>query len=86
MPSFSVITDKCIKDMLCVPTCLKKAIHPKMDEAGYEVVKQLFINPKKCMSCGSCMAVCESGAIFAIEDLPAELNHFVEVNAAYFRK
>ena len=86
MPSYSVITDKCIKDMLCVPVCLRKAIHPKKDEAGYEDVKQLFINPKKCISCGSCVAACESGAIFAIEDLPEELSHFAEINAAYYKK
>ena len=86
MPSFSVITDKCIKDMLCISVCLRKAIHPKMDEAGYADVKQLFINPKKCLSCGSCVAACQSGAVFAIEDLPEELNHFAAINAAYFKK
>lgn len=86
MASYSVITDKCIKDMLCVAVCQKKAIHPKKDEAGYADVKQLFINPKKCMTCGSCIAACESEAIFAIEDLPEELKHFAEINADYFKK
>jgi ferredoxin len=86
MPSFSVITDKCIKDMLCIAVCLRKAIHPKTDEPGHADVKQLYINPKKCLSCGSCVSVCQSGAVFAIEDLPEELNHFVAVNAAYFKK
>jgi len=86
MPSYSVITDKCIKDMLCVPVCLRKAIHPKEEEPGFDNVKQLFINPKKCLSCGSCIAVCESGAIFAIEDLPEELHHFADINAAHYKK
>ena len=57
-----------------------------IDETGYDDVKQLFINPKKCTSCGSCIAACESGAIFAIEDLPEELSHFAEINAAYYKK
>jgi len=86
MPSFSVVTDKCIKDNLCVSLCLRKAIHPKKDEAGYDNVKQVFINPKKCLSCGTCITTCQSGAIFAIEDLPEELKHFAATNAAYFKK
>ncbi len=86
MPSYSVITDKCIKDMLCVSVCLRKAIHPKKDEAGYDNVKQLYINPKKCLSCGSCQAACQSGAIFSIEDLPDDMQQFAAINAAYFKK
>lgn len=86
MPNISVITDKCIKDFLCVPVCLKKAIHPKKDEPGVDAVKQLFINPKKCQSCGSCIAACQSGAIFEFDELPDELKHFAEINASYYRK
>ncbi len=86
MPNVSVITDKCIKDMLCVPVCLKKAIHPKKDEAGFDAVKQLFINPKRCQSCGSCIAACQSGAIFEFDELPDDKQQFAEINAAYFRK
>jgi ferredoxin len=86
MPSYSVITDKCIKDGLCIAVCLRKAIHPKKDELGFADVKQLYINPKKCLSCGSCVAVCENKAVFAIEDLPEELSHFAEINAAHFKK
>lgn len=86
MASYSVITDSCIKDMHCVSVCLRKAIHPKQDEAGYDDARQLFINPKKCTSCGSCIAVCPTGAIYAIEDLPEELSHFAEMNAAYYKK
>ncbi len=60
MVSYSVITDKCVKDWKCVAVCQKKAIHPKKDEAGADSVKQLYINPKKCQSCGSCIAACEN--------------------------
>lgn len=86
MPNISVITDKCIKDFLCVAVCLKKAIHPKKDEAGGDSVKQLYINPKRCQSCGSCIAACESGAIFEYDELPDEKKQFAEINAAYYRK
>ena len=85
MASYSVITDKCIKDMLCVSVCQRKAIHPKTDEPGFADAKQLYINPKKCSNCGSCMSVCENEAIFAIEELPEELQQFAEINAAYYR-
>jgi len=86
MVSYSVITDKCNKDMKCIPVCQRKAIHPKKEEPGYDDVKQVYINPKKCQSCGSCIAVCENEAIFAIEELPEELHHFADLNAAYFKK
>jgi NAD-dependent dihydropyrimidine dehydrogenase PreA subunit len=86
MPSVSVITDNCIKDMLCVAACQRKAIHPLETEPGWEAAKQLYINPKRCISCGSCIAVCESNAIFDLPDLPEDKQHFAELNAAYFRR
>ncbi|MDR3725374.1 MAG: ferredoxin family protein [Terracidiphilus sp.] len=88
MPNISVITDSCIKDYLCVAVCLRKAIHPKKDEAGAADpnLKQLFINPKKCLSCGSCIAACQNGAIFDMPDLPPEKAHFAALNAAYYKK
>lgn len=86
MPNISVITDSCIKDMLCIAVCQRKAIHPKKDEPDIENVKQLFINPKRCISCGSCISVCESNAIFEIEELPEDKKQFIEINAAYFKK
>jgi ferredoxin len=86
MPTVSVITDACIKDYLCVAVCLRKAIHPKKDEAGAADVKQLYINPKRCITCGSCIAVCENNAIFDKPDLPEDKVQFTEINAAYFRK
>ena len=86
MPNVSVITDACTKDFLCVAVCLRKAIHPKKDDPAAENVKQLFINPKKCLSCGSCIAACQSHAIFDFPDLPADKLHFAQINADYFKK
>jgi ferredoxin len=86
MPNISVITDACTKDMLCIAVCQRKAIHPKKDAPEFDSVKQLFINPKKCISCGSCISVCESNAIFEFDDLPEDKKHFAEINAAFFKK
>ena len=74
------------QDMLCITVCLRKAIHPEKDEPGIEKARQLYINPKKCLGCGSCIAACPNGAIFEIEALPYELKDFAEINAAYSRK
>ena len=84
MSNYSVITDKCIKDMLCIEVCPMEAIHPTADEPGFADATQLFINPDDCSGCGSCGAVCESMTIFDIDDLPDELKHFAGINAAYY--
>lgn len=81
-----VITDACIKDELCIKACVRKAIHPKRDEPEFANVRQLFINPKKCLDCGTCAEVCESGAIFPVEELPEDKQQFIEMNAAFYRK
>ncbi len=81
----SVITDACTKDFKCVAVCQRKNIRPRKDEPNSESVKQLFINPKRCLDCGSCISVCEAHAIFPIDELPPDKQHFAEINAAYFR-
>lgn len=81
-----VITDLCIKDWKCADVCQRKNIHPRRDEPGVDLVKQLFINPKRCLDCGTCASVCEQGAIFAIDELPEDKVQFAEINAAHFRK
>jgi len=80
-----VITDACVMDYKCAEVCQRKNIHPRKNESA-NGFKQLFINPKRCLDCGTCASVCESGAIFAIDELPEEKMQFAEVNAAYYRK
>ena len=82
----SVITDACKKDDKCVAVCQRKNIRPRKTDPDYESVKQLYINPKRCLGCGSCISVCEYHAIFPSDELPEDKKHFAEINAAYFRK
>jgi ferredoxin len=79
-----VITDACVKDFLCATECSTFAIHPTQDEAGAEETSQLFINPDECIDCGNCITVCPSGAIFPLDELPAEKAEFAAKNAAHF--
>jgi ferredoxin len=78
-----VITDACTKDFVCVEGCATNAIHPTQEEDATNVT-QLFINPDECIDCGNCAANCPSGAIFTVEELPADKAEFAEKNAAYF--
>ena len=81
-----VITEACTKDELCVDACPVDCIHPKKDEAGFEEAKQLYVEPDDCIDCGACVPVCQSNAVFPLDELPAELAHFAAQNAAYFGK
>jgi len=83
--NYSVITDKCIKDMMCIEVCPMEAIHPTTGEPGFAGSSQLFIDPENCTSCGSCISVCESQAIFDLDDLPDQLKHFTAINAAFYK-
>jgi len=80
-----VITDKCIKDLLCVDVCPTDCIHPKKDEADFETVSQLYVDPDGCIDCGACVPVCTSESIHALDDLPEDAKQFVETNAAYYK-
>lgn len=81
---YSVITDKCTQDLRCVSVCLRNAIHPTASEPGFGEAPQLFVHPKRCIGCGSCVSACDNGAIFEIEDLPETLQEFAARNAAYY--
>ncbi len=79
-----VITDKCIKDELCVDVCPVDCIHPKKDEPGFDSVKQLYVDPAACIDCGACVPVCTSESIHSEDDLTDDLKPFVEINSKYF--
>ena len=79
-----VVTDACTKDFVCVDSCSTNAIRPMAGDPEAETVSQVYINPDECIDCGNCASVCPSGAIFALDELPADKAEFAEKNAAYF--
>lgn len=79
-----VITDKCIKDQLCVDACPTDCIHPKKDEAGFDAAAQLYVDPAGCIDCGACSPVCTSDSILPADDLPEDLKKFIDINAKFY--
>lgn len=79
-----VITDSCIKDLLCVDVCPTDCIHPKNDEPQFEAATQLYVDPDGCIDCGACVPVCTSDSIHPIDDLTEEVKSFAAKNAAFF--
>ena len=59
-----VITDTCIKDLLCVDACPTDCIHPKKDEPAFESATQMYIDPNGCIDCGACVPACTSDSIY----------------------
>lgn len=83
-----VITNACIgsKDTSCVDVCPVDAIHPSMEEEGYEGVEQLFIDPSTCIDCDACRTVCPTNAIYAKASVPPELADAIERNARHYQE
>ena len=81
-----VITDTCLKDVLCADACPTDCIHPKKDEPQFETVTQMYVDPEGCIDCGACVPVCTSDSIKPIEDLTEEQKEFIASNAAFFAK
>jgi len=79
-----VITDTCIKDLLCVDVCPTDCIHPKKDESAFETAVQLFVDPSGCIDCGACVPVCTSDSIHPADDLAEDAKHFIDTNAAFY--
>ena len=81
-----VITDTCIKDLLCVDVCPTDCIHPKKDEADFEAATQLFIDPAGCIDCGACVPACPVAAIFSLDETPSQWAGFIAKNADYYQR
>ena len=82
-----VIAEPCIgtKDNSCVEVCPVDCIHPTPDEAGYDAVEMLYIDPDECIDCDACVEACPVDAIFAEDQLPGEWADYTKINADYYR-
>ncbi|ALA25097.1 ferredoxin [Piscirickettsia salmonis] len=70
-----VVTESCIrcKHTDCVEVCPVDCFK--------EGPNFLVIDPDECIDCALCEPECPENAIFAEDELPAEQEHFLELNA-----
>ncbi|HFQ14531.1 MAG TPA: ferredoxin family protein [Gammaproteobacteria bacterium] len=70
-----VVTDNCIKCKYtdCVEVCPVDCFH--------EGPNFLVIDPEECIDCTLCEPECPAEAIFADDDVPANMTNFIELNA-----
>ncbi|MGX6511017.1 FAD-dependent oxidoreductase [Rhodococcus sp. SJ-2] len=79
-----VVTQPCCNDAGCVAVCPVDCIHPTPSERNHARTEMLYIDPATCIDCGACVDECPVDAIVPPEDLTAEMQPFVEINAAYY--
>lgn len=79
-----VITQNCCKDASCVPVCPVDCIRPVGGAGESTGTEMLYIDPATCIDCGACAEVCPVDAIYYEEELPANLERFLDINARYF--
>ncbi len=70
-----VVTENCIKCKYtdCVEVCPVDCFH--------EGPNFLVIDPDECIDCTLCEPECPAEAIYSEDDLPKEMDHFLELNA-----
>ena len=70
-----VVTENCIncKYTDCVDVCPVDCFH--------EGPNFLVIDPEECIDCTLCVAECPAEAIFAEDDVPANQQHCIQLNA-----
>ncbi len=75
-----VVTESCIKCKYtdCVDVCPVDCFH--------EGPNMLVIDPEECIDCTLCVAECPVEAIFAEDDVPAEQQEFIAINAELTKK
>ncbi len=75
-----VVTDNCIKCKYtdCVEVCPVDCFH--------EGPNFLAIDSDECIDCTLCEPECPAEAIYSEDDLPDEMNHFLDLNAELARQ
>ena len=75
-----VVTENCIKCKYtdCVEVCPVDCFH--------EGPNFLVIDPDECIDCTLCEPECPAQAIFSEDDLPADQQQFLELNAELAKK
>ena len=75
-----VVTENCIKCKYtdCVDVCPVDCFR--------EGPNFLVIDPVECIDCTLCVPECPAEAIFAAEDVPADQQHFIALNAELARQ
>ena len=73
-----IIAQPCVDvlDRACIEECPVDCI--------YEGERMLYIHPDECVDCGACEPVCPVEAIYYEDDVPAEWQHYTQVNADFF--
>jgi ferredoxin len=81
-----IITEPCIgtKDTACVDSCPVDCIHPRSDEAEFEEVEQLYIDPEECIDCGACVPECPVEAIFPEDEVPEKWQKYIDINYDWY--
>ena len=65
-----------VKDRACVEECPVDCI--------YEGNRTLYIHPEECVDCGACEPVCPVEAIYYEDDLPEDMEEYLDINAQFF--
>lgn len=75
-----VVTENCIKCKYtdCVEVCPVDCFH--------EGPNFLVIDPDECIDCDLCEPECPANAIFSEDDVPAEMENYIELNAELSRE
>ncbi len=75
-----VVTESCIKCKYtdCVEVCPVDCFH--------EGPNFLAIDPEECIDCTLCEPECPVDAIYSEDDLPKEMEHFLELNERLAQK
>ncbi|VFA95935.1 NADPH-ferredoxin reductase fprA [Nocardia farcinica] len=81
-----VITQRCCNDASCVAECPVDCIRPRPEDPEFTSAEMLYIDPATCIDCGACFEACPVGAVYAEDELPAQLDRYREINADWFAR